>query len=250
MGGKQMNKSRKIKSIVILALILAVLTSCSKAEKNTNQAELSESVTTGISSADNQDFSENLSETNTQATKSSTTTIETTTKKNDYISYDTVVHHPFKILSGYESQVLHKSVEDVLNAINKKDKAMLKSIMSETVLKDDKNLDSEIDKLFFFIDGAFTDYEEGLVHSYTHNNGGIIEHRLSSCVTVITNKKTYYLKIAYVNVDAQSKGNEGVLGLAFIEKELYDKYEQNGVYCFEWATLSISCLNENGEIKP
>ncbi len=61
-----MNKNRKIKCIVILAFIFAVLTSCSKAEKNKKQAELSESVTTGISS----DSSENLFEADAQSSSS------------------------------------------------------------------------------------------------------------------------------------------------------------------------------------
>lgn len=111
-------------------------------------------------------------------------------------------------------------LEQIIEAINNKDKKLLESIFSEQALNEVENLDGDMDYLFDFVQGDIESWEK-IVHGATYdsiNNGNRLKTSMS-WYYVYTDKQTCLLFFEEFIIDTEHAENVGVYMLQVIKAE-------------------------------
>ncbi len=127
-----------------------------------------------------------------------------------------------------------KSIEQILSFIEKKESEGLKAIFSKTAIREDVNLDYEIEYLFNFFKGEVVSYEESGVGESETNENGIKTKKVRSFYEVETNVEKYLVFLFEVAVDTNNPENLGVYSLRIIRAEDEDTHFKS------WQEMVIS----------
>ena len=132
-------------------------------------------------------------------------------------------------------------LEQVIEAINCKDKEALKMLFSEKALNDADDFDGSVGDLFNFVQGEIESWEKPsgpTVHA--SNNYGRKWKEVNSYYYINTDKEKYYFSLRDYPVDTENPDNVGIYMLMVVREEdslkiydetlkiVYDKIIENG----------------------
>ena len=160
-----------------------------------------------------------------------------------------VNHHLSKLKCEEGYYYGNKKAEEFINLLNRRDKTGIKNLFSKAT-QQKEDLDKEIDILFNFVSEQFFDYEEGLTGIEKHTNVSTISYSLSLNFIGITDTKRYLMYIAFTKVDLEEPDDVGIDSFYIIDEEVNDSLFEKQIYPVDWTTNAISCLTQEGEIKP
>ncbi len=123
------------------------------------------------------------------------------------------------MLYNDDSTVAAKRFEQILTAIESKDKDSLKAMFSKQVLEESTNIDKDIDYLFNFFQGDIVSWEKASLSSHENRNYGEKEKEIWSSFYVDTTEQKYLAFIIEYAEDTTYPENVGVYTLRIIKAE-------------------------------
>ncbi len=123
------------------------------------------------------------------------------------------------MLYNDDSTIATKRFEEILTAIENKDKDSLKSMFSKKVLEESKLIDEDIDHLFSFFQGDLVSFKK--VSSSSSENRDSKERRKEIRITfnVNTTQHSYIVRFREIIEDTIKPENIGLYTLRIIKEE-------------------------------
>ena len=123
----------------------------------------------------------------------------------------------FGLRSTSEGRRADERIEDIVSAIENKDKEALKSLFSKIAIEEAENFDSDADYLFELIQGNIESWERDGWSSGGRNNHGKRTMMIRYVFDLVTDEDVYRFFVIDYNEDTIDPDNEGVYMLELIE---------------------------------
>lgn len=123
-----------------------------------------------------------------------------------------------------EDSVARSRFEQILEAIENRDNAMLKSLYSEKALSESENIDESIDRLFELIKGSVESWELEGWSSGESIRSGEKNRQIRAWFILTTTEGTYKLFMLDYDSDTIEPSNQGLYALRAIDAEDEDEY--------------------------
>ena len=124
------------------------------------------------------------------------------------------------LYNNNDHEVANSKFEEVLSAIQNKDKEHLKSLFAKNALLKVENFDDCAEKLFDYYDGNYTSYDDwGAILSSGEIKYGNKITELCPTYDIITDKGNYRATMKLISVDTNDSDNVGVWSIYFIKSE-------------------------------
>jgi len=119
-------------------------------------------------------------------------------------------------------------LEQVINAINSKDREAVKVLFSETALNETDDIDEKIELLFSFVLGTINSWEKSSGPTvFETNHYGKKTKEVSSYYYVTTDKQEYFFLLRDFPIDTDNPENVGLYMLLVVKAEdrekIYDR---------------------------
>ncbi len=127
----------------------------------------------------------------------------------------------------YESQINNTS-KKIVEAFDKKDEHLLKSLLHKDVLDTNSNIDEQIEKAFDMYKGESISYNNLGFEAREINNNMV--HKVEYAqLTVETDEDVYYIEYSFNVRDDAHPEREGVYTIKLLPKSIFDEYTQYGL---------------------
>lgn len=124
------------------------------------------------------------------------------------------------LYNNNDCEVSNNKFEEVLNAIQNKDKKALKSLFAKNALAEVENFDDSAEELFGYYDGNYTSYDDwGGPYATGEIKYGNKITELRPTYDIVTDKGNYRATMKMISVDTNDSGNIGVWSIYFIKAE-------------------------------
>ena len=135
-----------------------------------------------------------------------------------------------------DSEVANSKFEEVLIAIQNKDKKALKSLFAKNALIEVENFDDCAEKLFDYYDGNYTSYDDwGGPYGAGEIKYGDKITELCPTYDIVTDKGNYRATMKIISVDTNDSDNVGVWSIYFIKAE-----NDDDLSCAYWGDLKFT----------
>lgn len=124
------------------------------------------------------------------------------------------------MLIDKDHRIAHKQIEELLEAIQSKNKEKLISLFSENCLIKVQVLDESVEELFDYYEGCYESYDDGagpFVETTKENDE--IYQIMESSFEVKTTKCDYRFAIQYVTQDSTNADNVGIQSMYVIKMQ-------------------------------
>ena len=117
-------------------------------------------------------------------------------------------------------EVLSTAFQQIIDAIENKDKNALKELFSKEAIKTDTHLDESIEVLFDLVEGSLISYDDlGASTCGETNDENGYRNRFTGTYDIITTGGEYRLSFRMCTVDTGNRDNEGIQSLYIIRAE-------------------------------
>lgn len=141
-----------------------------------------------------------------------------------------------KFYNKNDHEVVNSKFEEVLTAIQNKDKKVLKSLFAKNALLKVENFDNSAEELFDYYDGNYTSYDDwgGPMESEEIKHGERITE-LCPTYDIITDKGNYRATMKIISVDTNDSDNIGVWSIYIIKAE-----NDDDLSCAYWGDIKYN----------
>ena len=141
-----------------------------------------------------------------------------------------------RFYNNNDHEVANSKLEEVLSAIQNKDKKALKSLFAKNALSEVENFDDNAETLFGYYEGNYTSYDDwGAVMSSGEIKYGNKITGLCPTYDIVTDKGNYRATMKIISVDTNDSDNVGVWSIYFIKAE-----NDDDLSCAYWGDLKFT----------
>lgn len=118
---------------------------------------------------------------------------------------------------------LEETAKIIVEAFDKRDKKLLKSILHDSVIIDDSILDDEIDKAFNFYQGNSVSWNIYGTQGNDITKGKVVTKNHPQ-IWLKTDKDNYIIHFSYITKDDTNPKGEGVYSISIVQRDLFTSY--------------------------